>query len=103
MLFDDDSYDEKDSLTFLWNPVFWGFGPQTFSYNRTSLQKAIIDQMERNNWMGVCCEPNLIFVVCNQFPVSYKAFPLLLLCASSITLDCLAHCYKIQRYQKWYE
>jgi hypothetical protein len=26
--------------------------------------------MERENWLGVCCEPNSIFVICNQFPVS---------------------------------
>ncbi|MCJ1237820.1 hypothetical protein MMC14_005807 [Varicellaria rhodocarpa] len=25
--------------------------------------------MERNGWMGVCCEPNMVFVVCNQFPL----------------------------------
>jgi hypothetical protein len=69
MLFDDDSYDEKDSLVFNWNPIFWGFGPEKYSYNRTTLQEAIVKEMERNNWMGVCCEPNVIFVVCNQFPV----------------------------------
>lgn len=26
--------------------------------------------MQENNWVGVCCEPNAVFVVCNQFPVS---------------------------------
>ncbi|KAL4982693.1 hypothetical protein BDW68DRAFT_182310 [Aspergillus falconensis] len=25
--------------------------------------------MERNGWVGVCCEPNLVFVACNQFPI----------------------------------
>jgi hypothetical protein len=25
--------------------------------------------MEHEKWLGVCCEPNSIFVVCNQFPV----------------------------------
>jgi hypothetical protein len=70
MLFNDDKYDQEGVLTFLHNPVFWGMGPETFSYTRTSLQEAIIKEMERENWMGVCCEPNSIFIVCNQFPVS---------------------------------
>jgi len=25
--------------------------------------------MEQNGWLGVCCEPNVVFVVCNQFPL----------------------------------
>jgi hypothetical protein len=28
--------------------------------------------MEKNKWMGVCCEPNVVFVVCNQFPVGFS-------------------------------
>ena len=70
MLFNDDRYDQPDALTFHHNPIFWGMGPETFSYTRTSLQEAILREMERTGWMGVCCEPNLVFVVCNQFPVS---------------------------------
>jgi hypothetical protein len=74
MLFDDDTYDQKDALVFLWNPIFWGFGPERFTYNRSSLQETIVKDMERNNWMGVCCEPNCVFVVCNQFPASDSSF-----------------------------
>ncbi|EOD44468.1 putative linalool dehydratase-isomerase precursor protein [Neofusicoccum parvum UCRNP2] len=69
MLFDDDKYDQPDALVFDWNPIFWGMGPEKFCYSRSSLQKAILDEMERTNWMGVCCEPNSVFVVCNQFPL----------------------------------
>ncbi|KAF7337799.1 Ldi domain-containing protein [Mycena sanguinolenta] len=69
MLFDDDKYDAPDALVFNWNPVYWGMGPERFSYNRTTLQAAILKEMERENWIGVCCEPNSIFVVCNQFPL----------------------------------
>lgn len=69
MLFDDDTYDQKDALVFLWNPIFWGLGPERFTYNRSSLQETIVKEMEGNGWMGVCCEPNCVFVVCNQFPV----------------------------------
>ncbi|KAM0418627.1 hypothetical protein ACHAPT_012430 [Fusarium lateritium] len=68
MLFDDDRYNESDALVFNWSPIFWGMGPERFSYTRQTLQKAILDQMEREKWLGVCCEPNSIFIVCNQFP-----------------------------------
>ncbi|KAL2815402.1 hypothetical protein BDW59DRAFT_177665 [Aspergillus cavernicola] len=69
MLFNDDRYNEKGALTFHWNPMFWGLGPENFSYTRQSLQDAILAEMEREKWLGVCCEPNSIFIVCNQFPI----------------------------------
>lgn len=69
MLFNDDSFNQPDSIVFNWNPLFWGMGPESFSYICSSLQTSILKEMERENWMGVCCEPNLIFVVCNQFPL----------------------------------
>ena len=70
MLFHDYRYDEKDSILFDWNPLFYGMGRETYSYTRSSLQRAILEEMEREKWMGVCCEPNMVFIVCNQFPVS---------------------------------
>lgn len=75
MLLNDDSYDAPDALVFKWDPIFWGMGPETFKYSRSSLQQAILDEMERENWLGVCCEPNNIFVACNQFPVSISFTP----------------------------
>jgi hypothetical protein len=69
MLFDDDSFDRDGALSFDWDPIFFGLGPQKYSYSRSSLQQVILNEMEKNGWVGVCCEPNLIFVVCNQFPV----------------------------------
>lgn len=68
MLFAMDTFDKDDSLVFNWDPMFWGI-PEKFSYTRATLQTAILKEMERGNWMGVCCEPNLVFIVCNQFPV----------------------------------
>ncbi|KAH6613841.1 hypothetical protein C7974DRAFT_437228 [Boeremia exigua] len=68
MLFDDDEFEKPGSLVFDWNPLFWG-EPQKFTYDNRSLQKAILVEMERNKWVGVCCEPNCVFVVCNQFPL----------------------------------
>lgn len=70
MLFDDDRFNRENALEFRWDPVFWGMGPEKFSYTRQSLQNAILKEMEREKWLGVCCEPNSIFIICNQFPVS---------------------------------
>jgi len=44
-------------------------GPEKFTYSSGTLQQVILDEMEKNGWVGVCCEPNLVFVVCNQFPL----------------------------------
>lgn len=69
MLYDSDAYDAPGALAFEWNPLFFGMGPETFRYDRASLQKAIVEEMGRSGWMGVCCEPNVVFVICNQFPL----------------------------------
>ncbi len=69
MLFDDSEFEKEGSLTFRWDPLFWG-RREDFAYDNRSLQKVIFQQMEENDWVGVCCEPNAVFVVCNQFPVS---------------------------------
>ncbi|PYH94018.1 hypothetical protein BO71DRAFT_450308 [Aspergillus ellipticus CBS 707.79] len=65
----DPIFERQDSLKFHWDPLFWGMGPETFSYDNNGLQKAILAEMERNKWVGVCCEPNLVFIACNQFPI----------------------------------
>ena len=69
MLFNDDSFDKSDSIVFDWNPLFFGMGRERYSYTRSTLQASILKEMERENWMGVCCEPNMVFIICNQFPV----------------------------------
>ncbi|KAL5092945.1 hypothetical protein Trisim1_000671 [Trichoderma cf. simile WF8] len=69
MLFDDDTYEKKDSIALNWDPLCFGMGPESFYYNRATIQEVIIAEMERNKWIGVCCEPNSVFVVCNQFPL----------------------------------
>lgn len=69
MLFDEEEFEREGGLTFLWNPLFWGMGAERFEYDNRGLQRAVVEEMQRNDWVGVCCEPNLVFVVCNQFPV----------------------------------
>lgn len=48
-------------------------------------------EMERNGWVGVCCEPNLVFVACNQFPVSSLNYECL-----ELLLTLIDHCYAPQ-------
>ncbi|KAK5690844.1 hypothetical protein LTR97_012005 [Elasticomyces elasticus] len=69
MLFDDDEFEKEGGLTFRWDPLFWGLGAEDFVYDNRSLQKVILEQLVANDWVGVCCEPNAVFVVCNQFPL----------------------------------
>jgi hypothetical protein len=68
-LFDDDRYDVPGALTFKWEPMFQGLAPETYEYQRSTLGDAIYWQMVENGWLGVACEPNCIFIVCNQFPI----------------------------------
>jgi hypothetical protein len=68
-LFNDDKYDAKGSLTFRYDPVFYGLGPETYAYDHASLNQVIYDQMVASGWLGIPCEPNNVFIVCNQFPI----------------------------------
>ncbi|KAK5722848.1 hypothetical protein LTR17_014234 [Elasticomyces elasticus] len=63
MLFDDDEFEKEGSMVFNWDPLFFGLGPETFSYSTATLQEAIEKEMERNGYVGVCCEPNMVFVI----------------------------------------
>ncbi|KAK2783107.1 Oligosaccharide translocation protein rft1 [Onygenales sp. PD_12] len=47
MLFDDDEFEREGSLVFDWAPLFWGMGHEKYVYNNGSLQKAILNEMER--------------------------------------------------------
>lgn len=69
VLFDDDRYAQEGGLKHEHQPMFWGSEPFVFDYNFTSLKQSIFVQMLENGWLGVACEPNNIFVVCNQFPI----------------------------------
>jgi len=69
MLYQDGTYDRPNSLTFQFHPVFRGFGRQEFHYDFKSLTRVIYSEFERNQYIGVECEPNGVFMFCNQFPI----------------------------------
>ena len=65
-LFGSDKYAQPGSLTFKhWTPL-WGGDAKVASYDRESLNDTIYWQMVRNGYLGVACEPNCIFQICNQ-------------------------------------
>lgn len=67
MLFDDDEFEQPDSMVFQWDPKWWGAGRHSWKYSIPTLKQTILTDMENNHWVGCCCEPNTVFIVCNQF------------------------------------
>ncbi|KAK5675242.1 hypothetical protein LTS10_012003 [Elasticomyces elasticus] len=53
MLFNDDEFEKEGSMVFNWDPLFFGLGPETFTYSTGTLQAAIEKEMERCGWVGI--------------------------------------------------
>jgi hypothetical protein len=66
VLFDDHRYAEPGSLSFDHWSFFWGGGGRHFAYDQHSLTEQLYWQMVRNGYVGIACEPNCIFQICNQ-------------------------------------
>lgn len=69
VLYREGKYAPDGALTFAFDPLYRGMGPQTFKYNEGELLRIILDQFKDNGYLGCECEPNLIFPFCNQFPI----------------------------------
>lgn len=69
MLYRDGFFSQPGSLTFECRPPFRGLGPQDFEYDFHSLARVIADQFKSSHGLGCECEPNGVFVYCNQFPL----------------------------------
>ncbi len=65
-LFRDDRYAQPGALTFKYWSFFWGGGPKSFAYDQKSLNDHIYWQMVESGYLGVACEPNCVFQICNQ-------------------------------------
>jgi hypothetical protein len=65
-LFADDRYAQPDSLTFQHWSFFWGGQEKRFAYDRDSLNEHLYWQMVENGYVGIACEPNCVFQICNQ-------------------------------------
>lgn len=68
VLFDDARFEQPGSLTIRHSPLYVG-EEECYEYDFTSINDIIYWQMVENGWLGVACEPNCIFLVCNQFPM----------------------------------
>jgi Linalool dehydratase/isomerase len=65
-LFDDDRYAKQGALTFKYWSFFWGGQERRFEYDQKSLNDNIYWQMVESGYLGVACEPNCVFQICNQ-------------------------------------
>lgn len=71
VLFDDDRFAAPEALRFEYNTPFWGDGDpkglsRSFAYDQTSLNEHLYWQMVQNGYLGIACEPNCVFQICNQ-------------------------------------
>lgn len=65
-LFDDAKYAEDGAISFKIEPYYWGDGGECFTYDEKSLNDRIYWQMVEKGYLGIACEPNCVFQVCNQ-------------------------------------
>jgi len=65
-LFNDDRYAQPGALTFRFWSYFWGGEEKRFAYDQNSLNDHIYWQMVQSGYLGVACEPNCVFQICNQ-------------------------------------
>ena len=65
-VFRDAKYAEPKSLRLRMKTLFWMQGGFLFEYDEKSLTDLIYWQMAEQGFLGVACEPGLIFQACNQ-------------------------------------
>jgi hypothetical protein len=68
-LFDDPKYAAEGALTFNLQPLFWGAGGQQFTYDERTLSEHLYWTMAQKGYLGIACEPNCVFQICNQVPI----------------------------------
>lgn len=69
MLYDSARYEQPGALTFVYNPVGRGLGKEEYPYDTLKLAEVMLEQFDANGYAGIECEPNAIFVECNQHPI----------------------------------
>jgi hypothetical protein len=65
-MFDDARYAQPGAISFKLRPLFWGNGGKEFSYDETSLNQHLYWMMVEKGYLGIACEPNCVFQICNQ-------------------------------------
>lgn len=67
-LFNDDRYARTGALSLVFQPLFWG-NEKRFEYDERSLNEHIYWSMVERGYLGIACEPNCVFQICNQVPI----------------------------------
>ena len=57
---------EPGALTFSFFTPFWGGAEKRFEYDQNTLNEHVYWQMVESGYLGVACEPNCVFQICNQ-------------------------------------
>lgn len=65
-LFQDGRFARPNAITFRHWSYFWGGEAKVFRYDETSLNDHVYWLMAKSGFLGVACEPNCIFQICNQ-------------------------------------
>jgi hypothetical protein len=65
-LFNDKKYSHSGSIRFWHQSFFWGDGEKIFEYDQNTLNEHLYWQMVRSGYVGIACEPNCVFQICNQ-------------------------------------
>ena len=65
-IFRDDRYAREGALTFAVQSMFWGDGSLRFPYDERSLTEHLYWSMVERGFLGIACEPNCVFQICNQ-------------------------------------
>ena len=65
-LFGDMKYAAPESIVLEHASFFWGDGPKRFAYDQNSLNDHLYWKMVESGYLGIACEPNCVFQICNQ-------------------------------------
>lgn len=65
-LFNDARFAQPGALTLRFWSYFWGGEEKRFVYDEKSLNEHLYWQMVESGYVGVACEPNCVFQICNQ-------------------------------------
>ena len=68
-LFDAAKYATEGALTMRLQPLFWGADGQHFAYDERKLNEHVYWTMVQKGYLGIACEPNCVFQICNQVPI----------------------------------
>lgn len=71
VLFRDDRFTQPEALLFEYRTPFWGYGDpggleRRIGYDQNSLNERLYWQMVEGGYLGIACEPNCVFPICNQ-------------------------------------